>query len=569
MKMLRYTSVFLAILGAFLLAGSVSATAQIQVDSTNPSAAPQGSINLSVTISGNGFKKGAKAQWFVTGTTNPGGVTVNSTTFKGSTQLTANLTVAANAVISGFDILVTNTDGRTGKGTDKFAVTQKGTPIGCSTPGTPSGFTLVAELNTVQPNGAASITSLRLGNAIRVRPLDLNRDGIVDTLVAFVTSGQTGSEATYIFLLDPATGLPQANNPVTGAAWQNPLAPLPGAFSTAAVAGDVNGDGVPDFVMLNNLYLFVGSVSGASSPTPYTLSYTAYPIQAPPGGYSGFGASIAIGDLDGDGADEIAVGAAGGGKKNPVPPAVFIYKFGSGGLTNVQTIQWPNSSAGGFGSAVAVGNIDGNPGNDLVVGAPGASTPNGGAVYVYPAPVQQSSYFMLTGPGPQFGEGLGIADVNLDGFPDLVVNTGYKFSGSDTTAQTLIFAGNVHAGTTYTNELLPATGLSYSWAAPNFDVGNMLTGGAVAVGTPNASIGNSCSSIGGGVGALHLFTSPFASSQQPNYVFGPPTLVGSSQFSFGYGVGVVPGYPFLLVGAHLQDLGTTSQAGQVYVYKKN
>ena len=145
------------------------------------------------------------------------------------------------------------------------------------------------------------------------------------------------------------------------------------------LAGDVNGDGVPDFLMLNSLYLFVGSVSGANSPAPYTLSYTAYPVQAPPGGYSGFGASIAIGDLDGDGADEIAVGAAGGGKKNPVPPVVFIYKFGAGGLTNVQTIQEPNSSAAGFGGAIAIGNIDGNPGNDLVVGAPGASTPNGGA----------------------------------------------------------------------------------------------------------------------------------------------------------------------------------------------
>ena len=568
MKMLRCASVFLAILGAFLLAGSVSATAQIQVDSTNPSAAPQGSINLSVTISGNGFKKGAKAQWFVTGTTNPGGVTVNSTTFKGSTQLTVNLTVAADAVISGFDILVTNTDGRTGKGTDKFAVTQKGTPIGCSTSGTPSGFTLVSTLNPVQPNGAALFTSLRLGNAIRVRPLDLNRDGIVDSLVAFVTSGQTGSEATYVFLLDPATGLPQANNPVTGAAWQNPLVLLTGAYSTVAESGDVNGDGVPDFIMLNSLYLFVGSVSGAGSPAPYTLSYTAYPIQAPPGGYSGFGASIAIGDLDGDGADEIAVGATGGGKRNPVPPVVFIYKFGPGGLTNVQTIQEPNSSAGGFGGAIAIGNTDGKPGNDLVVGAKSATTPNGGAVYVYPGPVQQSSYFTLTGPGPQFGEGVAIADVNLDGFPDLVVNTGYQFSGSDTTAQTLIFAGNVHAGATYTNQLLPATGLSYSWAAPNFDVGNMLTVGGIAVGTPNATIGNGCS-IKGGIGAVHLFTSPFGSSQQPNYVFEPPTLVGSSQFSFGYGVGVVPGYPFVLVGAHLQDVGTTSNAGQVYVYKKN
>ena len=52
--MLRCASVFLAILGAFLLADSVSATAQVQVDSTNPSAAPQGTINLDVTISGNG-----------------------------------------------------------------------------------------------------------------------------------------------------------------------------------------------------------------------------------------------------------------------------------------------------------------------------------------------------------------------------------------------------------------------------------------------------------------------------------------------------------------------------------
>ena len=54
MKMLRYASVLLAILGTFLLAGSVSATAQIQVDSANPSAAPQGTINLDIAITGNG-----------------------------------------------------------------------------------------------------------------------------------------------------------------------------------------------------------------------------------------------------------------------------------------------------------------------------------------------------------------------------------------------------------------------------------------------------------------------------------------------------------------------------------
>jgi hypothetical protein len=50
---------------------ALPATAQIQVDSANPSTAPQDTISLDIAITGNGFQKGAKAQWFVTGTTNP------------------------------------------------------------------------------------------------------------------------------------------------------------------------------------------------------------------------------------------------------------------------------------------------------------------------------------------------------------------------------------------------------------------------------------------------------------------------------------------------------------------
>jgi uncharacterized delta-60 repeat protein len=104
----------------------VKAQGQVQVTAADPPSAEQGTINLNVKVTGKGFKSGAKAKWFVTGTTDPGGVTVNSTTFVSSSEVTANITVADTAVISNFDIQVLNSDGRGGKGTELFAVTAKG-----------------------------------------------------------------------------------------------------------------------------------------------------------------------------------------------------------------------------------------------------------------------------------------------------------------------------------------------------------------------------------------------------------------------------------------------------------
>jgi hypothetical protein len=568
MKSTRY-SPWLALLIFVLALTAVPAAAQIQVTSTNPSAASQGTTNLNVTISGSGFKKGAKAQWFVTGTTNPGGVTVNSTTFNGSSSLTANITIASGATLSGFDVLVANTDGRTGKGTDLFTVTQQGTPIGCSTTGTPSGFTQTAVLNPVQPNGAASITTLILGEAVRVRPLDLNGDGAVDTLVAFVTSGsQNGSvPATYVFFLDPATGQLQASNPVSGAIWQNPLLVLSGVQSRHAAVGDVNGDGIPDFALASPAngvaYLFVGAVAGSPS---YTPSYTAYQIAPSAGAPSTWARTVALGDLDNDGQDEIAVAAIPGSKQNVVP-AVYVFKYTGSGATFWEKIQDPTGSltsdfSGGiYGGAVAIGNITGGAGNDLAVGADSAGT--NGLVYVFPYPASQSNYFTLSESAVSgLGEGVGIADVNLDGFPDLVVNAGGQKSG-----QTFVFAGTVHGSASYTNQLLPATGLGNNWSLPGFHVGNLQAVGGVAVGTPNASNNNGCSLS---IGALQLFTSPYASSEQPNYVFEPPSVSGiKNSPEYGYSVSFVPGYPIILIGEHYRDVGTTPQAGQVYVYKLN
>src|SRR5258708_5419234 len=97
-------------------AGLSPLAAQIQVTSSIPNTAAKGTINLDIAVGGSGFKHGANSQFFLTGTTNPGGITVNSTSFVNTSQLTANITVAATANIASFDIVVKNADGRTGKG---------------------------------------------------------------------------------------------------------------------------------------------------------------------------------------------------------------------------------------------------------------------------------------------------------------------------------------------------------------------------------------------------------------------------------------------------------------------
>jgi len=114
--------IILALLMVTAVVLANTASAQISVTSATPNSATQGTINLNITVGGNGFTAGAQAQWFISGTKNPGGVTVNSTAFVNSNTLTANITVSSTAYVGNFDIVVKNTNGRTGKGSELFAV---------------------------------------------------------------------------------------------------------------------------------------------------------------------------------------------------------------------------------------------------------------------------------------------------------------------------------------------------------------------------------------------------------------------------------------------------------------
>jgi uncharacterized delta-60 repeat protein len=121
------TSLAVLLLFCAAIGAPVPVQAQtVQVLSADPPSAAQGTVNLNVLIKGKGFKNGALAKFLVTGTDDPGGIKVNSTTFVSSTSVTANIDVTDMAVLSKFDIQVMNRDGRGGKGTELFSVTQKG-----------------------------------------------------------------------------------------------------------------------------------------------------------------------------------------------------------------------------------------------------------------------------------------------------------------------------------------------------------------------------------------------------------------------------------------------------------
>jgi hypothetical protein len=107
---------------------------QVKVIAATPSSTVQGTVSLDVIVSGSGFDNTSSAQFFVAGTTNPGGITVKKTTFRNSREVVATIDVADQAVIASFDIQVTLSSGRKGKGTTLFAVLRTSSDP-CATPG--------------------------------------------------------------------------------------------------------------------------------------------------------------------------------------------------------------------------------------------------------------------------------------------------------------------------------------------------------------------------------------------------------------------------------------------------
>ena len=157
-----------------------------------------------------------------------------------------------------------------------------------------------------------------------------------------------------------------------------------------------------------------------------------------------FGAAVVAGDFDGDGFQDLAVGApdeAVGATART--GAVFLYRGTGTGLVAWKTIGEldfaPATAMGGdqFGFALAAADFDGDGKTDLVVGAPGARSPassvhgglawvlwgsDGGPKITSVLPIDQTTFTgSVSEAGDRFGATLATGDLDGDGSPDLAI----------------------------------------------------------------------------------------------------------------------------------------------------
>ena len=202
-----------------------------------------------------------------------------------------------------------------------------------------------------------------------------------------------------------------------------------------AYLGDVDGDGYGDILVgvpdatdgqsaEGKVVLYLGTSTGPSS--------TGQEFQSNVAG-ARLGASVAAaGDVNGDGLADAVVGAPGTwlSLADAGSAHVFLGRRSPPGLVQVSPAISPALAGAEFGRAVAGAadlNVDGY--SDVVVGAPGLTSGQAreGAIYVYrgsPAGLETTPDVVVQGntPGAEFGWAVSSAgDVNEDHFADILV----------------------------------------------------------------------------------------------------------------------------------------------------
>jgi len=268
-----------------------------------------------------------------------------------------------------------------------------------------------------------------------------------------------------------------------------------------------------------------------------------------------FGSAVAALDFDGDGSQDVAVGAPGDERAY-----VFF------GPDFEQSLSWrPLSSAAGdqFGFRLASGELNGRPGDELVVGAPGSGG-TGGVFVVAQGDSTPRRLPIDAVAGERLGTSLALGDFDGDGALDVAAG-----------APKALIGGN-QSGAVYV--LSPATGAVSKLQNP---IGSWLHGNyghdlAAADGDGDGRTDLFVSAVGNrseagiiGAGQVYLHLNPVADGGA--IVIEEPDPTAGDEPRFGMSIDARDldgdGMAEALVGAPRKDGGGLIQSGAGFVFR--
>ncbi|MCV6638502.1 FG-GAP-like repeat-containing protein [Candidatus Albibeggiatoa sp. nov. NOAA] len=285
------------------------------------------------------------------------------------------------------------------------------------------------------------------------------------------------------------------------------------------------------------------------------------------GGAFGISA-VGIGDVNSDGYDDVAVGAADYDNGEFDEGAVFIYYGSASGLSNNYDVMLEsNQVQARLGRSISsAGDVNGDGYNDLIVGAYFYDSTGAAFVYHGSASGVANSYdtILQVAGSARFGWSVaGVGDVNGDGYSDVMIGDSFYTDGESQEGAVFVFHGSAGGvSSSYTTSMQPdiaSAQMGYSVAGAgdlNNDGYDDAIVGAIYYANGQDSEGAIFTYHGSPSGLSSSFTKQLESDQAQAY-FGCDVE----------GAGDVnnDGFDDIIVGAYAYDNGETDE-GVVFIY---
>jgi FG-GAP-like repeat/FG-GAP repeat len=293
----------------------------------------------------------------------------------------------------------------------------------------PSGIVAVALAGSGSPdmvvsnfgNGTASVFAHDPANPGKfLAATTLNTGGQPNQVVSADINGDGLPDLVFADLSTSGNAIVMLQNAATPGQFMAPLNLATGGMTASVAIGDVNGDGKPDIVATiydsngNNGQVIV-FLQSTTTPGTFAAGVT-FPAGAQP-------QSVRIADVNGDGLPDLVVANRGPGNNGTGAPGVSVLLQNS---ATPGTFLAPVTYTTPWGAVdVAVADLNGDGKPDLVVASLGPAPT--GAVSVLLQSTTTAGTFGTATSYAGYGQPLSVAvaDLNGDGHPDIAVADGY------------------------------------------------------------------------------------------------------------------------------------------------